>query len=220
MTGFFAVIGRDLRLGLRQGGDLLTLVLFFVIVGVLMPFAVGPDKTLLARLAPAIVWVAALLAQLLSHDRLFRTDFEDGSLVLFRHAALPLEAIVAAKLIAHWLLTCLPLIVATPVLALVLGMDGPAFRLAALSLVLGTPALAGFGAIGAAVTVGLKRGGLVAPVLVLPLSLPVLIFGTGAFDVARLGGSSQALLLLAALSLLSMVLAPFAAALALKISGE
>lgn len=220
MTGFFAVIGRDLRLGLRQGGDLLTLVLFFVIVGVLMPFAVGPDKTLLARLAPAIVWVAALLAQLLSHDRLFRTDFEDGSLVLFRHAALPLEAIVAAKLIAHWLLTCLPLIVATPVLALVLGMDGPAFRLAALSLVLGTPALAGFGAIGAAVTVGLKRGGLVAPVLVLPLSLPVLIFGTGAFDVARLGGSSQALLLVAALSLLSMVLAPFAAALALKISGE
>ena len=220
MKGFVAIIARDLRLGLRQGGDLLTLVLFFVIVGVLMPFAVGPDKTLLARLAPAIVWVAALLAQLLSHDRLFRTDFEDGSLVLFRHAALPLEAIVAAKLIAHWLLTCLPLIVATPVLALVLGMDGPAFRLAALSLVLGTPALAGFGAIGAAVTVGLKRGGLVAPVLVLPLSLPVLIFGTGAFDVSRLGGSSQALLLLAALSLLSMVLAPFAAALALKISGE
>lgn len=220
MTGFFAIIGRDLRLGLRQGGDLLTLVLFFVIVGVLMPFAVGPDKTLLARLAPAIVWVAALLAQLLSHDRLFRTDFEDGSLVLFRHAALPLQAIVAAKLIAHWLLTCLPLIVATPVLALVLGMDGAALRLAALSLILGTPALAGFGAIGAAVTVGLKRGGLVAPVLVLPLSLPVLIFGAGAFDVSRLGGSSQALLLLAALSLLSMVLTPFAAALALKISGE
>ena len=185
-----------------------------------MPFAVGPDRPLLAQLAPAIIWVAALLAQLLSNDRLFRTDFEDGSLAVFRHAALQLEAVVAAKLLAHWLLTGLPLIVAMPILALMLGLDAERFWLAVLSLGLGTPALAAFGAIGAAVTVGLKRGGLVAPVLVLPLSLPVLIFGAGAFDVARLGGSSQALLLLAALSLLSIALAPFAAALALRISGE
>ena len=220
MTAFLAIIGRDLRLGLRQGGDLLTLILFFVIVGTLMPFAVGPDRPLLARLAPAIIWVAALLAQLLSHDRLFRTDFEDGSLAVFRHAVLPLEAVVAAKLVAHWLLTGLPLIVAMPVLALMLGLDIEGFWLAVVSLALGTPALAAFGAIGAAVTVGLKRGGLVAPVLVLPLSLPVLIFGTGAFDVAQLGSSAQALLLLAALSLLSVTLAPFAAALALRISGE
>ncbi len=220
MRAFAAIIARDLRLGLRQGGDLLTLVLFFVIVGTLMPFAVGPDRPLLARLAPAIIWVAALLAQLLSHDRLFRTDFEDGSLAVFRHAALPLEAVVAAKLVAHWLLTGLPLIVAMPALALMLGLGMEGFRLAVLSLALGTPALAAFGAIGAAVTVGLKRGGLVAPVLVLPLSLPVLIFGTGAFDVAQLGTSSQALLLLSALSLSSVALAPFAAALALRISGE
>ena len=220
MTAFLAIIGRDLRLGLRQGGDLLTLILFFVIVGTLMPFAVGPDRPLLARLAPAIIWVAALLAQLLSHDRLFRTDFEDGSLAVFRHAVLPLEAVVAAKLVAHWLLTGLPLIIAMPVLALMLGLDIEGFWLAVVSLALGTPALAAFGAIGAAVTVGLKRGGLVAPVLVLPLSLPVLIFGTGAFDVAQLGSSAQALLFLAALSLLSVTLAPFAAALALRISGE
>ncbi|SDG21943.1 heme exporter protein CcmB [Pelagibacterium luteolum] len=220
MRAFTAIIGRDLRLGLRQGGDLLTLVLFFVIVGVLLPFAVGPDRPLLAQLAPAIIWVAALLAQLLSHDRLFRSDFEDGSLALFRHASLSLDGIVFAKLIAHWLLTGLPLVVAMPVLALVLGLTADNFWLAVLTLLAGTPALTAFGAIGAAVTVGLKRGGLVAPVLVLPLSLPVLIFGTGAFDPTRVEASTQALLLLCALSLVSMALAPFAAALALKISGE
>lgn len=220
MKAMGAIIVRDLRLGLRQGGDLLTLVLFFVIVGVLMPFAVGPDRPFLAQLAPAIIWVAALLAQLLSNERLFRGDFDDGSLAVLRHATIPLEMVVAAKLVAHWLLTGLPLIAAMPVLALMLGLDGQGFWLAVCSLALGTPALAAFGAIGAAVTVGLKRGGLVAPVLVLPLSLPVLIFGAGAFDLARLGGSSQALLLLGALSLLSVTLAPFAAALALRISGE
>lgn len=220
MRAFTAIIGRDLGLGLRQGGDLLTLILFFVIVGVLLPFAVGPDRPLLAQLAPAIIWVAALLAQLLSHDRLFRSDFEDGSLALFRHASLSLDGVVFAKLISHWLLTGLPLVVAMPVLALVLGLSMDGFWLAVATLCLGTPALTAFGAVGAAVTVGLKRGGLVAPVLVLPLSLPVLIFGTGAFDATRDGASGQALLLLAALSLASMALAPFASALALKISGE
>ena len=220
MRGFAAVLGRDLRLGLRQGGDLITLILFFVIVGVLLPFAVGPDRPLLAQLAPAIIWVAALLAQLLSNDRLFRADFEDGSLALFRHATLSLEAIVLAKLVAHWLLTGLPLVLAMPALALVLGLSMEGFWLALASLLIGTPALCAFGAVGAAVTVGLKRGGLVSPVLVLPLSLPVLIFGTGAFDLARMGGVTQALLLLAALSLLSVALAPFAAALAIRISGE
>ena len=220
MRGFAAVLGRDLRLGLRQGGDLITLILYFVIVGVLLPFAVGHDRPLLAQLAPAIIWVAALLAQLLSNDRLFRADFEDGSLALFRHATLSLEAIVLAKLVAHWLLTGLPLVLAMPALALVLGLSMEGFWLALASLLIGTPALCAFGAIGAAVTVGLKRGGLVSPVLVLPLSLPVLIFGTGAFDLARMGGVTQALLLLAALSLLSVALAPFAAALAIRISGE
>lgn len=220
MKAFAAIIGRDLRLGLRQGGDLITLVLFFVVVGVLVPFAVGPDRPLLAQLAPAVIWIAALLAQLLSHDRLFRGDFEDGSLAIFRHATLSLEAVVLAKLIAHWLLTGLPLVLAMPILALILGLPGDAFGLTVSTLLLGTPALAGFGAIGAAVTVGLKRGGLVAPVIVLPLSLPVLIFGAGAFDVGRIGSSTQPLLFLAALSLLAVALAPFASALAIRISGE
>lgn len=220
MKPFCAVIVRDLKLGLRQGGDLLTLLLFFVAVGVLVPFAIGPDKTLLARIAPAIVWVAALLAQLLANERLFRSDFEDGTLLALRHASLSLEAIVLAKLFAHWLLTGLPLMLAMPVLGVMLGMAGGDYGLALASLGLGTPALAALGGIGAAVTVGLKRGGLVAPVLVLPLCLPVLIFGAGAMGENIMGSREQALLLLAALSLTSVALAPFAAALALKISGE
>lgn len=220
MRAFLSVAVRDLRLGLRQGGDILTLVLFFVIVGTVLPFAIGPDRPQLARLAPAIVWVAALLAQLLSNERLFGSDFEDGSLAILRHAPLPLEMVVGAKMLAHWVLTALPIIAATPVLALMLGMDGETLLRAIGSLVLGTPALVAFGTVGAAVTVGLKRGGLVAPVLVLPLSLPVLIFGTGAIAPLVPGASGQALLLLAALGLVSVVLVPFAAAMALRFAGE
>ena len=191
MRAFLSVAVRDLRLGLRQGGDILTLVLFFVIVGTVLPFAIGPDRPQLARLAPAIVWVAALLAQLLSNERLFGSDFEDGSLAILRHAPLPLEMVVGAKMLAHWVLTALPIIAATPVLALMLGMDGETLLRAIGSLVLGTPALVAFGTVGAAVTVGLKRGGLVAPVLVLPLSLPVLIFGTGAIAPLVPGASGR-----------------------------
>lgn len=220
MKAFLAIIGRDLKLGLRQGGDLLTLVVFFVIVATVLPFAIGPDRPLLSRLAPAIVWVAALLAQLLSNDRMFRSDFEDGSLDVFRHAGLALEAIVFAKLAGHWILTGLPIVLATPFLALTLGMDGEALLRVVFSLLLGTPALVAFGAVGAAVTVGLKRGGLVAPVLVLPLCLPTLIFGTGAMNLLVPGVSDQAFLLLSALSLIAVVLAPFAAAMALRFAGE
>ncbi|WP_116652521.1 heme exporter protein CcmB [Pelagibacterium sediminicola] len=220
MRAFLAIVARDLRLGLRQGGDILTLVLFFVIVGTVLPFAIGPDRPQLARLAPAIVWVAALLAQLLSNERLFGSDFEDGSLAILRHAPLPLEMVVGAKMLAHWVLTALPIIAATPVLALMLGMEGETLLRAIGSLVLGTPALVAFGTVGAAVTVGLKRGGLVAPVLVLPLSLPVLIFGTGAMAPMVPGASGQALLLLAALGLVSVALVPFAAAMALRFAGE
>lgn len=220
MKAFLAIIGRDLKLGLRQGGDLLTLVVFFVIVATVLPFAIGPDRPLLSRLAPAIVWVAALLAQLLSNDRMFRSDFEDGSLDVFRHAGLALEAIVFAKLAGHWILTGLPIVLATPFLAVTLGMDGEALLRVVFSLLLGTPALVAFGAVGAAVTVGLKRGGLVAPVLVLPLCLPTLIFGTGAMNLLVPGVSDQAFLLLSALSLIAVVLAPFAAAMALRFAGE
>ena len=217
MNGFRALIVRDLRLSLRIGGEALTLVLFFVMIGVIVPFAIGPDRVLLARLAPGIVWIAAFLSMLLGLDRLFRADDEDGSLLLYRHAAIPLEAIVAAKVIAHWLLTALPLIVATPVLAILLSMDLDSWWRTVLSLLLGTPALVAFGALGAAVTVSLRRGGLIAPVLILPLCIPVLIFGVGAIGG---GGAGPAMLFLDAISLVVAAFAPFAAALALRVAGD
>lgn len=216
MRAFQALIARDLRLSTRIGGEALTLVLFFVMIGVIVPFAVGPDKAQLARLAPGIVWIAAFLSMLLGLDRLFRHDDEDGSLLLFRHAAIPLEAIVAAKVIAHWLLTALPLIVATPLLAILLAMDLGGWWQTVLSLLLGTPALVGFGALGAAVTVSLRRGGLIAPVLILPLCIPVLIFGVSAIGAA--GG--PAMLFLGAISLVVAAFSPFAAALALRAAGD
>lgn len=218
MTAFLAVISRDVRLGLRAGGEALTLVLFFVMIGVIVPFAIGPDSATLARLAPGIVWIAAFLSMLLGLDRLFRADDEDGSLMLFRHAVLPLEAIVGAKMVAHWLLTALPLIVASPLIAVLLGMGFADWAMTVVALLLGTPGLVALGTIGAAVTVGLKRGGLIAPVLILPLSIPILIFGTNA--IATPGISRSALLLLTAISLVTLVLAPFAAALALRLGED
>ena len=218
MNAFLALIARDLRLAARLGGDALTLVLFFVMVGAVVPFAIGPDRALLAQLAPGIVWIAAFLSMLLGLDRLFRADEDDGSLLLFRHAAIPLEAVVAAKLVAHWLLTALPLVVASPLLAILLAMDQTTWLETILALLAGTPALTAFGTIGAAVTVSLRRGGLLAPVLILPLCIPVLIFGVSA--VAAPAGSTAAFLFLSAISLVSVAFCPFAAALALRVSGE
>ena len=216
MTAILAIIGRDLKLAARLGGDALTLVLFFVMVGAVVPFAIGPDRELLAQLAPGIVWIAGFLRMLLGLDRLFRADEDDGSLLLFRHAAIPLEAVVAAKLVAHWLLTALPLVVATPILAVLLAMDGQTWLETVLALLAGTPALTAFGTIGAAVTVSLKRGGLLAPVLILPLCIPVLIFGVAAIGAP----GNAAFLFLSAISLVSVAFCPFAAALALRVSGE
>jgi heme exporter protein B len=222
MTAFLAVIGRDLRLATRVGGDALTLVLFFVMIGVIVPFAIGPDRAVLARLAPGIVWIAAFLSLLVGLDRLFRDDAEDGSLVLFRQGCLPLEAVVAAKVIAHWLVTALPLIVASPLLAVLLSMSLSAWWATIVSLLLGTPGLVALGTIGAAVTVGLRRGGLIAPVLILPLAIPILIFGAGAIagEAEAAGIVGAARLLLAAISLIMLALAPFAAALALRLSED
>jgi heme exporter protein B len=220
MSAFMAVITRELRLSIRSGGDVLTLVLFFVMIGVVVPFAVGPDRDLLARLAPGVVWISAFLSMLLGLDRLFRADHEDGTLILLRHADLPFAAVVAAKVMAHWLVSALPLIVASPLLAVMLALDGNTFWRVVLSLLVGTPALAALGTIGAAVTVSIRRGGLIAPVLILPLSVPVLIFGVGAISTGPgpdLTGS--ALLFLAAISLITLALSPFAAALAIS-SGE
>lgn len=217
MSAFLAVIGRDLRLAIRAGGEALTLVLFFVMVGVIVPFAIGPDRPQLMRLSTGIVWIAAFLSMLLGLDRLFRADDEDGSLLIFTTTQLPLEAVVAAKLIAHWLVTALPLLLATPILALLLSMSMEQWGKTVLALLAGTPALTGFGAIGAAVTVGLRRGGLIAPVLILPLAIPVMIFGVGSAD--PLAGTGATLFLIA-LSLVVAVFAPFAAALALRSASE
>ncbi|MFY8032770.1 MAG: heme exporter protein CcmB [Devosia sp.] len=217
MRAFAAIIVRDLRLATRIGGEALTLVLFFVMIGVVVPFAIGPDSAQLGRLAPGIVWIAAFLSMLLGLDRLFRADEEDGSLRLFRHSTLPLEALVGAKLIAHWLLTAVPLIIASPILAVLLSMSMEDWLRAVLSLLIGTPALVGFGALGAAVTVSLRRGGLIAPVLILPLCVPVLIFGVGA--IAGLG-SAQATVFLGAISLVTCAFSPLFAALALRAAED
>lgn len=216
MSALLALIGRDTKLAFRAGGEAFTLVLFFVMIAVIVPFAIGPDRVVLARLAPGLVWIAAFLSMLLGLDRLFRADAEDGSLVLLRHAGIPLEAVVAAKLIAHWLVTALPLILATPLLALLLSMDVDSWWRTVLALLCGTPALVAFGAVGAAVTVGLPRGGVLAAVLVVPLSIPVMIFGVGSIAGVATG---PALLFLIALSLVSVAFSPFAAALALR-SGD
>ena len=220
MKAFVAVIGRDLRLGARSEGEVLTLVLFFVSVGIIAPFAIGPDAQTLNRLAPAIIWIAAFLSMLLGLERLFRADHEDGTLMLFRHAGLGLPSIIAAKLLAHWLLSALPLIVATPVLALLLAMDFDTLGRSILSLLLGTPALAALGAIGAAVTVSLRRGGLIAPVLITPLAIPVLIFGVGAISAGTMNSTGPAVLFLLAISLVLSAAAPFIAALAIEASED
>lgn len=217
MSAFFALIARELKLAFRAGGEAMVLVLFFVMVGVIVPFAIGPDRPLLTRLAPGIVWIAAFLSTLLGLDRLFRADDEDGSLTLLRHARLPLEAIVFGKLVAHWLVTAVPLLLATPILALLLNMSVEQWGRTALALLIGTPALTAFGALGASVTVGLRRGGLVAPVLILPLAIPVMIFGVGMMDPMTGGGAT---LFLLALSLVVTAFSPFAAALALRAAGE
>jgi heme exporter protein B len=218
VSAFLAIAGRDLRLALRSGGEALVLVLFFVMVGAVVPFAIGPNRPLLAQLAPGLVWIAAFLSMLLGLDRLFAADEEDGTLLLLRRATIPLEAVVLAKMVAHWLLTALPLLVASPLLAVLLGMDIPTWGKTVGALVLGTPALTAFATIGAAVTVSLRRGGLLGPILMLPLSIPVLIFGVAMIGAPE--GSNAALVFLAAFSLVSVAFCPFAAALALKLGSE
>ena len=218
MSPLGALIRRDLRIAVRVGGGALIGVLFFLTVVVLMPFALGPDLALLARLGPAILWIGALLASLLTLDRLFMADQDDGSLDLILMSRTPLELVCAAKALAHWIAAGLPLIVATPVLGLLLNLDGAATAAVALTLLAGTPALTFTGMIGAALAVSLQRGGLLLAVLVLPLSIPVLIFGVAASNAAIEGGLSfgTPFSILCALSLASLVIGPFAAAASLR----
>ena len=218
MSMFFALLARDMRLSVRVGGGALMGALFFLIVVSMMPFAIGPDLNLLARIGPAILWLGALLATLLALDRLFTTDYDDGSLDLLMMGRLPLELAVAAKAIAHWLTTGLPLVVIAPVLGLMLNVDMSAMGWVSLTLLAGTPALTFIGLIGAALSVTLRRGGLLLAVLVLPLTIPVLIFGVAAANAAIIGQGAfgPPFTILCALSLASFVLGPFAAAAALR----
>jgi len=218
MDALAALLVRDMRLAVRVGGGALMGVLFFLIVVTMVPFAIGPDLALLARIGPAILWLGALLASLLALDRLFAADHEDGSLDLILMGRAPLELAVAVKALAHWLTTGLPLVVAAPLLGLFLNLDPAAIGAVAVTLLAGTPALTCIGLIGAALSVALRRGGLLLPVLVLPLTIPVLIFGVAASNAAITGplpfGTPFAILV--ALTLATIVLGPFAAAAALR----
>jgi heme exporter protein B len=208
---------RDVRLALRIGGGALMGVLFFLIVVTLVPLAVGPDLALLKRIGPAILWLGALLASLLTLDYLFAADHADGSLDVMLTARVPLELAVLAKAAAHWLTTGLPLVVAAPVLGLMLNIDARAMAAVALTLLAGTPALTLIGAVGAALSVALRRGGLLLPVLVLPLTIPVLVFGVASANAAIVGPVfGTPFTILCALSLASLAIAPFAAAAALR----
>ena len=222
MTALSALLVRDMRLAVRVGGGALVGVLFFLIVVTLIPFALGPDLALLARIGPAILWLGALLASLLALDRLFATDHEDGSLDLLMMGRMPLELAIAGKGLAHWLTTGLPLVVISPVLGLMLNVELKALGAVALTLAAGTPALTFIGLIGAALSVALRRGGLLLAVLVLPLTIPVLIFGVAAANAAILGGAAfgPPFTILCALSLASLVIGPFAAAAALRFGLE
>lgn len=217
METICTIAWHDTRLAFRRGTDTLTAVGFFVLATVLFPFGLGADPQLLARVAPGLIWVTALLAAMLALDRLFATDFEDGSLDHLVLAETPLELVVLAKTLAHWLTTGLPLIIAAPVLALVLDMPLEGFGKLVLALALGTPTLTLVGAIGAALTLGARRSGVLVPLLVLPLYIPVLIFGVAAVDAAISGfDAAPRLTALAGFFLVALALAPFAAAAALR----
>jgi heme exporter protein B len=222
MTALAALFRRDLKIAVRVGGGALIGVFFFLIVVTLVPFSIGPDLALLKRIGPAILWLGALLASLLALERLLAADYEDGSLDLIVMADTPLELAVAAKALAHWLATGLPLVVATPLFSLLMNIDGAAVLALTATLLAGTPALTFIGLVGAALTVTLPRGGLLLSVLILPLTIPVLIFGVAAANTAITGPVpfSTPFTILCALTLVSAVVGPFAAAAALRYGRE
>lgn len=221
IRAFLVLLARDLRIAVRLGGGGGMAVFFFLVVVAIVPLGVGPDQAFLSRLAPGMLWVALLLAALLTLDRLFQSDYEDGSLDILSMGLLPLELVVVAKALGHWLTTGLPLVVAAPLLGVLLNLPAASFPALLLAMLVGTPALSFLGAIGAALTVGVRRGGLLASLLVLPFYIPVLIFGVAA--AAGTASTSvegeaglQSLLFLGALTLGSFVLGPIGAAAALR----
>ncbi|MEM7774846.1 MAG: heme exporter protein CcmB [Pseudomonadota bacterium] len=218
MTEFWTVLARDLKLAARDGGAVGTALGFYLIVVAMLPLGLGPDLKLLGRIAPGILWIGLLLSALLSLGRIFESDFEDGSLEVLMTGSAPLELLVAAKALAHWISTSLPLALLTPVLGLLLNLDVDAYGVLLATLIAGTPAISFLGSIGAALTLQARRGGLLVALLVLPLYIPTLIYGIATISaiVTPPGDAMSAFLILCALSLGSVVLGPIAAAAALR----
>ncbi len=221
MNSFSALIARDLRLACRQASDSLTVLAFFILVTVLFPLAVGPEPGILARIGAGVVWVAALLAAMLSMDRMFQSDYDDGTLELLVAAPIPLEIVVLAKASAHWLTTGVPLIAAAPLMGVLLNLEPEGYGALLLALALGTPSLSLIGAVGAALILGSRRGGALLSLLILPLFVPVLIFGVAAVEASLTDVSARPqLLILAALALAALALTPWPAAAALRQAVE
>ncbi len=217
MTSFLAVLKRDLTLGLRQGGGAGAAISFMLSVLVLIPLSIGPDQNLLQRLAPGIMWLALLLAVLLTSEKIFQQDYEDGTLDALMTIDLPLELVTLAKALAHWLTVGLPLAVAAPLLGILLNINVSVIPVLMLSMVMGSLALSMLAAVGGAITAGLRRGGLLVSLLILPLYVPVLVFGVSATTAATgPEGSSSSLLVLTALVLVTLVVQPWASAAALR----
>ena len=220
MRAFIALVTRDLHLAWREGGAISTALGFYLVVVSILPLGLGPDLNLLSRIAPGVLWVALLLAALLSVDRIFHNDHEDGTLDALALGPLPLELVAFAKALAHWISIGIPLTIAAPILALLLNLPEGAFWVLVLTMITGTPAISFIGSIGAALTLGLGRGGLLLALLILPLYVPILIFGVSAMNAVIIGPGPfmPSFLILCALTLASLVLAPFAAAAALRLN--
>jgi heme exporter protein B len=219
LRAFTLLLKRDLTLAIRHRAEMLNPLLFFVLVTSLFPLGIGADPKLLQAVGPGVIWVAALLAALLSLEGIFRSDFEDGTLEQFLLSSHPVSVLVIAKVLAHWLITGLPLLVISPLLGVLLGLPGDAIMILLITLALGTPVLSLIGAVGVALTVGLRKGGMILSLLVLPLYVPLLIFAANAVDTAAAGLPVTAhLSLISALLVLSLSLSPLATAAALRIS--
>jgi heme exporter protein B len=218
MSAFAALLARDIRLATRAGGSALLALAFFAAVATLVPFGIGSEPRLLARVAGGVVWIAAILANLLALDRLFQADYEDGSLDLLVLSPLGFEGMATAKMAAHWLTTGLPLTILSPVLALPLNLPAGAYVALVVSLLIGTPAASAIGGVAAALTLSIRRGGLLLPLLVLPLLAPVVIFGAGAVLGKLDRVENGAVWFLAAFSAAAVVLAPFVSAAALRLN--
>ena len=221
MNIFFAIVRRDVMLALRRMSDTMSVLLFFILAIALFPLGIGPELNVLSRIAADTIWVVALLAAMLSLDRLFQIDADEGGLDLLILAPLPLEVVVIAKCLAHWLVTGVPLIVSAPILSVLLNMSSDGFLVMIVAMVLATPTLSLIGAVGAALTVGTRRGGVLVSLLVLPLLTPVLILGASAVDLALAGLNAVPLLmLLGAVLLVAALLCPWAAASGLRLTIE